>query len=41
MHGADASEERMMLDALFPEALAVVAILKIKLNSILVEAVVF
>ena len=41
MHGADASEERVMLDALLPEALAVVAILEIELDGVLVEAVVF
>jgi len=40
VHDTQAPEERMMLDALLPEALTVVAIVKVKLNSVLVEAVV-
>lgn len=38
---ADAAKKRMMLDALFPEVFRVVAVVKVELDRVLVEAVVF
>ena len=39
MHDTEAPEERVVLDALLPEGLTVIAILEVELDSVLIEAV--